>query len=209
MSAEPRASIVESAHIHPQALVETAEIGPNTRVWAFAHILPGARIGADCNIGDHCFIESQAVLGNNVTVKNGVAIWNRVTIEDNVFLGPNCVFTNDRNPRSYIKKPVEDLDPTLVRANATIGANATILCGLTIGAYAFIGAGTVVNRSVPDYALIVGNPGKQMGWMCGCGQKLLLSISAAQNSRVTCLHCKRDFIRTASGLSDLEETKTK
>src|SRR5438270_2611470 len=117
---------------HPAALVESDEIGPRTRVWAFAHVLPGARIGSGCNICDHAFIETGAVLGNNVTVKNGVAIWLGVTVEDNVFLGPHCVLTNDPNPRAYIKKSGEVLETTLIRANATVGANATILCGVTI-----------------------------------------------------------------------------
>ena len=194
--------VSEKYYVHPQALVESADIGANTRIWAFAHILKGARIGANCNIGDHAFIEGEAVLGDNVTVKNGVAIWNRVTIEHNVFLGPNCVFTNDRNPRSHIKKPVEELGPTLVRANATIGANATILCGITIGACAFIGAGAVVIRSVPDYALLVGNPARQIGWMCRCGEKMQAVASARLGEEVVCLHCKSSFVRTENGLSE-------
>jgi acetyltransferase-like isoleucine patch superfamily enzyme len=194
-------------YVHAQALVESAEIGPNTRIWAFAHILKGARIGADCNIGDHAFVEGEVVLGNNVSVKNGVAIWSGVTIEDNVFLGPNCVFTNDRNPRSYIKKPVEQLDPTLVRANATIGANATILCGVTIGTYAFIGAGAVVIRSVPDYALIVGNPGRQIGWMCRCAEKLPLNSTAPPGKSVACPHCKSTFVRTSGGLAEANQLR--
>lgn len=187
--------------VHPHALVESTTIGENTRIWAFAHILKGARIGADCNIGDHAFIESDVVLGDNVTVKNGVAIWNRVTVEDHVFLGPNCVFTNDRNPRSYIKKAADQLAPTLVRANATIGANATILCGITIGNYAFIGAGTVVLRSAPDYALLVGNPARHIGWMCRCGERIPAAASVPLNKRVACDHCKATFVRQENGLS--------
>jgi UDP-2-acetamido-3-amino-2,3-dideoxy-glucuronate N-acetyltransferase len=145
--------------VHPEALVESTEIGRSTRVWAFAHVMRGARVGSDCNIGDHAFIETGAIVGNNVTVKHGVAIWDRVTIEDNVFWGPNCVLTNDLNPRAYIKKSGSTLVPTLIRENATIGANVTIVCGVTIGQYAFIGAGAVIIRSVPNFALIVGNPG--------------------------------------------------
>jgi UDP-2-acetamido-3-amino-2,3-dideoxy-glucuronate N-acetyltransferase len=194
--------VAEKYYIHPQALAESADIGANTRIWAFAHILKGARIGANCNIGDHVFIEGEAVLGDNVTVKNGVAIWNRVTIEHDVFLGPNCVFTNDRNPRSYIKKPIEQLDPTLVRAHATIGANATILCGITIGAFAFIGAGAVVIRSVPDYALLVGNPGRQIGWMCRCGEKMQAAASVSLGASIVCVHCKSSFVRAENGLSE-------
>jgi UDP-2-acetamido-3-amino-2,3-dideoxy-glucuronate N-acetyltransferase len=205
MTAAANSGVLEKYFVHPQALVESSDIGPNTRIWAFTHVLRGARIGANCNIGDHAFVEGEVVLGNNVTVKNGVAIWNRVTVEDDVFLGPNCVFTNDRNPRSYIKKPVEQLDPTLVRANATIGANATILCGVTIGTYAFIGAGAVVIRSVPDYGLLVGNPARQTGWMCRCAQKLPISVSAPSGTIVACPHCKGTFVRTTDGLAETNQ----
>ena len=190
---------------HPQALVETVEIGPGTRIWAFAHVLPGARIGAECNICDHVFIETGVVLGNNVTVKNGVAIWQGVTVEDDVFLGPNCVLTNDPNPRAYIKKPGAALQGTLIRANATVGANATILCGITIGRYAFIGAGTVVLRTVPDFALLVGNPGRQVGWMCRCGRRL--PIPASVDSLTTCQQCQTKFHATATGLGMIDGYK--
>jgi UDP-2-acetamido-3-amino-2,3-dideoxy-glucuronate N-acetyltransferase len=204
MSSAANSRLAEKYYVHPQALVESTDIGANTRIWAFAHVLRGARIGPNCNIGDHAFLEGGVVLGENVTVKNGVALWNLVTIEDNVFLGPNCVFTNDRNPRSYIKKPVEHLDPTLIRANATIGANATILCGVTIGTYAFIGAGAVVIRSVPDYALLVGNPSRQIGWMCRCAEKLQGAPSVRLGARLDCLHCKSTFVRTEAGLSEVQ-----
>jgi UDP-2-acetamido-3-amino-2,3-dideoxy-glucuronate N-acetyltransferase len=187
--------------VHPHALVETADIGPNTRVWAFAHVMKGVRIGADCNIGDHAFLESGVVIGNNVTVKNGVAIWDRVTVEDNVFLGPNCVLTNDRNPRAYIKKSGFDLTPTLIHSNATVGANATIVCGVTLGHYSFVGAGAVVIRSAPDFALVVGNPGRQRGWMCVCAETLPLPASAPLNSRVRCPSCGRSYRLESGGLS--------
>ena len=131
-----------------------------------------ARVGSDCNIGEHAFIEHGASLGDHVTVKNGVSIWARVTVEDYCFLGPHCVFTNDMNPRAYIKKGTEELLPTLVRANSTIGANATIVCGNTIGRFAFVGAGSVVIRDVQEYALVAGNPARQIGWMCECAAKL-------------------------------------
>ena len=186
---------------HPQALVESEDIGPGTRIWAFAHVQPGARIGAECNICDHAFIETGAVLGNNVTVKNGVAIWWGVTVEDNVFLGPNCVLTNDPNPRAYIKKSSPALEATLIRANATVGANATILCGITIGQYAFIGAGSVVLRTVLDFALMVGNPARQVGWMCRCARRLPIPASASLNSSATCPQCQAQFRVHASGLN--------
>jgi len=186
--------------VHSHALVESTEIGANTRIWAFAHVMKGARIGRECNIGDHAFIEAGVVLGNNVTVKNGVSIWTNVTVEDNVFLGPNCVFTNDPNPRAYLKKGAEALEATLLKANATVGANATVLCGITIGRYAFIGAGAIVLHSIPDFALIVGNPGRHVGWMCVCAKKLPLAASEAVGSTCTCPHCQKRFVRTAAGL---------
>jgi acetyltransferase-like isoleucine patch superfamily enzyme len=197
-------AVVKPYFAHPQALVESEEIGPGTRIWAFAHVLPGARIGAECNICDHAFIETGVVLGNNVTVKNGVAIWQGVTVEDNVFLGPNCVLTNDPNPRAYIKKSGTELETTLIRANATVGANATILCGVTVGRYAFIGAGAVVLRTLPDFALVVGNPARQVGWMCQCAKRLPIVASATLNSSTTCPHCQAQFRATPTGLTMLE-----
>lgn len=187
----------DGTFIHPQALVESDEIGSGTRVWAFAHIMKGARIGTDCNVCDHVFIESNVQLGNNVTIKNGVAIWDRVTIEDDVFLGPYAVLTNDPNPRAEVKKTREQWAPTLIQKGATIGANATILCGLTIGRYAFVAAGAVVTRDVPDYALVMGVPGRIKGWMCRCAAQLRLGRSG-----VKCTHCGRTFKRLRNGLSE-------
>jgi UDP-2-acetamido-3-amino-2,3-dideoxy-glucuronate N-acetyltransferase len=185
--------------VHPKALVESDDIGDHTRVWAFAHVMNGARIGADCNIGDHAFVEVGVRLGNNVTVKNGVSIWQGVEVEDDVFLGPNCVFTNDPNPRAYIKKTGDSLVSTRVRTRATIGANATIVCGITIGQYAFIGAGTVVIRDVPDFAMMVGNPARQIGWMCVCATKLATSSVPKSDSPLTCSSCGSSFTLTSDG----------
>jgi acetyltransferase-like isoleucine patch superfamily enzyme len=182
---------------HPLALVESDEIGEDTRIWAFAHVMKDARIGRGCNIGEHCYIEQGVTLGNNVTVKNGVNVWTGVTIEDNVFLGPNCVLTNDPNPRAYIKKSADSLVETLIRSNATIGANATIVCGVTIGRYAFIGAGAVVIRSVPDFALVVGNPARQIGWMCVCAQRIPMT---AVDDVLSCRHCQCDYRPGENGL---------
>ena len=162
----------DSVFVHPQALCESDRIGPRTRVWAFAHVLPGAVIGADCNICDHVFIEGGAWIGNGVTVKNAVLVWDRVTVEDEVFLGPNMVFTNDLRPRAAIKKGHDQLVDTLVRRGASIGANATIVCGITIGTYAFVAAGAVVIRDVPAYALVAGTPARHLGWVCACGEEL-------------------------------------
>jgi UDP-2-acetamido-3-amino-2,3-dideoxy-glucuronate N-acetyltransferase len=183
--------------VHPRALVETEDIGANTRVWAFAHVMKGARIGSDCNIGDHAFVESGVKLGNNVTVKNGVSVWQGVEVEDDVFLGPNCVFTNDPNPRAYIKKTGDSLIATRVRTRVTIGANATIVCGITIGQYAFIGAGTVVIRDVPDFAMMVGNPARQIGWMCVCANKLVTPSAVPSDSPLTCSSCGSSFRLTS------------
>jgi UDP-2-acetamido-3-amino-2,3-dideoxy-glucuronate N-acetyltransferase len=159
--------------------------------------MKGARIGRGCNIGEHCYIEQGVMLGNNVTVKNGVNVWTGVTIEDNVFLGPNCVLTNDPNPRAYIKKSADSLGETLIRNNATVGANATIVCGVTIGRYAFIGAGAVVIRSVTDFALVVGNPARQIGWMCVCAHRI--PMTAVENVLI-CPHCQRDYRRGENGM---------
>lgn len=143
---------------HEKALVESIHIGAGTRVWAFAHILPGARIGADCNICDHVFIENDVVVGDRVTVKCGVQLWDGVSLEDDVFVGPNVTFTNDPFPRSRQYRKPEEFGRTRVGKGASIGANATILPGITIGERAMVGAGAVVNRNVPPEAIVVGNP---------------------------------------------------
>jgi len=147
--------------IHPNAIVETKNIGSNTRVWAFAHIMPKARLGRNCNICEGCFIENDVIIGNRVVIKNNVQIWDGITIEDNVFLGPNATLTNDLVPRA--KKKLVKPDRTIIEKGASIGANATLLCGITIGKYAMVGAGAVVTKDVPSYALIIGNPGKFIG----------------------------------------------
>ncbi len=150
-------------HAHTQALCESSQIGDGTRVWAFAHILPKARIGTDCNICDHVFIENDVMVGDRVTVKCGVQLWDGVTLEDDVFIGPNVTFANDLFPRS--KKYPEVFGKTLVQSGASIGANATILPGTTIGRNAMVGAGAVVTRSVPPHAIVVGNPARITGYV--------------------------------------------
>jgi acetyltransferase-like isoleucine patch superfamily enzyme len=159
--------------VHPQAIVETADIGSGTRIWAFSHVMNNVRLGANCNVGEHCYVESGVVIGDDVVIKNGVAVWEGVTVEDRAFLGPNCVFTNDVYPRS---KVVHQRVPTIVREGASIGANATILCGHEIGRYSLIGAGSVVTHDVPDFALVTGNPAQLKAYICRCGQKLHFSI---------------------------------
>ena len=148
---------------HPNALCESKQIGEGTRIWAFAHVLPGARVGRDCNICDHFYIENDVVIGDRVTLKCGVQIWDGLRLEDDVFVGPNATFTNDIFPRS--KQPPATFAQTIVRKGASIGANATILPGITIGARAMIGAGAVVTRSVPPNAVVVGNPAKIIGYV--------------------------------------------
>ena len=172
-----------SIFIHPTALCESDGVGPRTRVWAFAHVMKGAVVGADCNVGDHAFIESGARVGDRVIVKNNALIWDKVTLEDDVFVGPNAVFTNDVNPRVAYKNPPELFLPTLVRRGATIGANATIVCGVTIGTQAFVGAGTVVIRDVAPHALVVGNPARQVGWVCECSKKLSAELACVCGRR--------------------------
>jgi acetyltransferase-like isoleucine patch superfamily enzyme len=147
-------------------------VGSGTRVWAFAHVLEGAVVGSDCNICDGAYVESGATVGDRVTVKNQVMIFEGVTIEDDVFLGPGVIFTNDLNPRAFIKRHGDELLPTKVEQGATIGAGAVVVCGTTIGRFAFIGAGAVVARDVPAHAFVVGNPGRVIGWACRCGLRL-------------------------------------
>jgi acetyltransferase-like isoleucine patch superfamily enzyme/dTDP-4-dehydrorhamnose 3,5-epimerase-like enzyme len=158
-----------SPFIHPQALVETDRIGQGTRVWAFAHILPGATIGVDCNVCDHVFIENDVVVGDRVTVKSGVQLWDGVRLEDDVFVGPNATFTNDPFPRSRQRPP--KFAETWVRQGASIGANATILPGVTIGREAMVGAGAVVTRSVPPYAVVVGSPARIVRYVGSAGSE--------------------------------------
>src|SRR5574338_1358272 len=148
-----------------------AVIGAGTRIWHFCHIMPGAVIGAGCNLGQNVVVMNGARLGNNVKVQNNVSIYEGVTLEDDVFCGPSCVFTNVTNPRSHIPRKAE-YRPTVVRRGATIGANATVICGATLGEYSFIGAGAVVRGEVPAYALMIGVPARRVGWMCECGVRL-------------------------------------
>lgn len=169
----------DDVFVHERGLCESSDVGSGTRVWAFAHIMDGARVGRDCNVCDHAFIEEGAVLGDRVTVKNAVLVWDKVVVEDDVFLGPNAVFTNDPNPRAAFKKPPEKFLSTRVCRGATIGANATIMCGVTVGEQAFVGAGAVVTHDVPAHALVFGNPARVAGWVCECGADLEDSLSCA------------------------------
>lgn len=148
--------------VHPQGICESETVGPGTRIWAFAHVLPGARIGAECNLCDGVFVESEVVVGDRVTIKSGVQLWDGVELEDDVFVGPNATFTNDRFPRS--RRWLEEYPRTIVREGASIGANATILPGIEVGSHAMVGAGAVVTHSVPAHAIVVGNPARITGY---------------------------------------------
>lgn len=153
-------------HIDQRALVDTKRIGPGTRIWEFTHVLSGARIGRDCNLNSHVFVENDVVVGDRVTVKCGVYLWDGIRLEDDVFVGPNVTFTNDRRPRSRVRRPFA---VTTVRAGASIGAGAVIAPGVTIGRHALVGMGAVVTRDVPAHALVFGNPARRTGWVCFCG----------------------------------------
>lgn len=176
--------------IHPSAIVDQGAIlGPGSRVWHWVHICGGARIGAGCSLGQNVFVGNDVTLGNNVKVQNNVSIYDGVRLEDDVFCGPSMVFTNVYNPRSGVSRKTE-YRPTVVRRGATLGANSTIVCGVTVGAYAFVAAGAVVNRDVKPYALMAGVPARQIGWMSQHGERLDLPLGGdgATVCPVTGLH---------------------
>jgi UDP-2-acetamido-3-amino-2,3-dideoxy-glucuronate N-acetyltransferase len=173
--------------VHPSSFVdEGSEIGAGTKIWHFCHIMPRARIGQRCNIGQNVVISPDVVIGDNVKIQNNVSIYTGVILEDDVFCGPSMVFTNVVNPRSHVSRK-DEYRQTLVKKGASIGANATVVCGHTIGRFAFIGAGAVVTKDVPDFALVVGNPGRISGWMCQCGIKL--ASGRTPPAAATCAAC--------------------
>lgn len=186
-------AVSDQAFIHPTAVIdEGAEIGPGTKVWHFSHVMPGARIGAGCVIGQGCFVGNVSI-GNRVKLQNNVSVYDGVTLEDEVFCGPSCVFTNVVNPRSAVSR-ADEFRPTRVGLGATIGANATIVCGVDIGVHAFIGAGAVVTADVDPFALMVGVPARCAGWMCACGEKLrAIAEPRATAVHASCARCGRDY----------------
>ena len=172
-----------TAFIHPSAIVdEGAIIGERTKIWHFTHVMSTAKLGVNCNVGQNVFIGSNVNIGSGVKIQNNVSIYSGVEIEDDCFLGPSMVFTNVINPRSHVERK-EEYKLTKVRKGCSIGANATILCGVTLGEYSFVGAGTVVTKDVSDYAVVVGNPAKQIGWMSVFGEKLNFDENGEANCK--------------------------
>ena len=193
------ATVRDHIFIHPRAMCECADVGDGTRIWAFAHVMDGAAIGRHCNIGEHVFVENGVRIGSRVTVKNQVCIWNGVTIEDDAFIGPAVIFTNDRRPRSPRMPSVQQryahvenwLEPTRIQQGASLGAASIILCGNTVGPYAMVGAGSLVTRDVPAFAMVLGSPARVVGWVCRCGRRL--------GEALHCDACNQSFRRVGDG----------
>lgn len=177
---------------HSSACIdEGARIGDGSHIWHFCHIMGSAVIGKGCNIGQNVFVDAHVQIGNGCKLQNNVSVYRHVTLEDDVFCGPSMVFTNVYNPRANLKK-MDQARPTLVRQGATLGANCTIVCGVTIGRFVFIGAGAVVTRDIPDHALVYGNPATVRGWVCTCGEKL--------NAQLVCPECGKRYVQQSHGL---------
>lgn len=196
---------VQTYFVHESSYVDQpCDIGEGTKIWHFSHVMAGAVIGKGCNIGQNVLVAGGVRIGTNVKIQNNVALYTGLVLEDDVFCGPSCVFTNVINPRSHISKKHE-YRSTVVRRGATIGANSTVICGVTVGRYAFIGAGSVVTDDVPDYALILGVPGRIQGWMCYCGVKLTFDAAAASLSAAMCESCGRRYRKEHARVVDLSE----
>ena len=181
--------------VHESSYVdEPADIGRDTKIWHFSHIMKDCHIGANCNIGQNVVVSPGVTIGNNVKIQNNVSVYTGCILEDDVFCGPSMVFTNVVNPRSHVVRRNE-YKTTLVKRGATLGANCTVVCGITIGSYAFVGAGAVVTRDVPDYALLVGNPARLKGWMCACGIKLEFS-GGDSGTTSRCHTCGAEYLKT-------------
>jgi UDP-2-acetamido-3-amino-2,3-dideoxy-glucuronate N-acetyltransferase len=180
--------------VHESSYVDDgAEIGAGTKIWHFCHVMPRAKIGEHCNIGQNVLISSDVTIGTNVKIQNNVSLYTGVIVEDDVFLGPSMVFTNVINPRSHVSRK-DEYKTTLVRKGASIGANATIVCGTTLGCYCFVGAGAVVTKDVPDYALVYGTPARIRGWVCQCGEQLVFEGERAVCSTCGDVYRKQDSV---------------
>lgn len=192
--------------VHESSFIdEGAEIGADTKIWHFCHVMSRASIGTGCSLGQNVFVASDTVIGNTVKIQNNVSIYTGVILEDDVFLGPSMVFTNVINPRSHLDRK-DEYQTTLVKRGATIGANATVVCGVTLGSYCFVGAGSVVTHDIPDYALVYGNPARTQGWMCRCGTGLDF-LSVAEKSFASCLSCGEHYEKTAHSVKRIDDTQ--
>lgn len=181
-----------SYYAHPTAVVESEDIGEGTKIWHFAHVRQGSKMGKNCNVGKSVYVDTEAVIGNNVKIQNFVSVYKGVVIEDDVFVGPSATFTNDLYPRAFIWDE-EHVVPTLVRRGASIGANSTVICGVTIGEYAMVGAGSVVARDVPAFALVLGNPAEVRNWICYCGRRLENALRESETVTIyRCNTCGRE-----------------
>ncbi len=189
-------------YVHESSYVdEGSRIGEGTKIWHFCHVMVRATIGRRCNIGQNVVISPNVAIGDNVKIQNNVSIYTGVVLEDDVFCGPSMVFTNVVNPRSHVSRK-DEYRPTLVRRGASLGANSTIVCGHTVGQYAFVAAGAVVTRDVPDYALVMGSPARVAGWMCQCGVKL--AVGSAPPGEAVCVACGAAYRRSADGILALD-----
>ena len=186
--------------VHPSAFVdEPVEIGAGTKVWHFCHVSKGAKIGQACSLGQNVYVGSRVVIGDNCKIQNNVSIYDMVTLEDNVFCGPSMVFTNDMNPRAAFPKGGKWI-PTLVKQGASLGANCTVVCGITIGQNAFVAAGALVRKDVPDFAIMAGVPARIIGWMCACGGRL----DFGQGNKAACGHCQRSYAKDGEKVTNLQ-----
>jgi UDP-2-acetamido-3-amino-2,3-dideoxy-glucuronate N-acetyltransferase len=183
---------------HSSFIDDGSTVGDGTKIWHFSHVMPGARIGERCNIGQNVVISPDVVIGNNVKIQNNVSVYTGVVLEDDVFCGPSMVFTNVVNPRSHVSRR-DEYRPTIIRRGATLGANSTVVCGHDVGRYAFVGAGAVVTRDVPDYGLVLGNPARLTGWMCQCGVKLSGSAKISPRATLQCGACGAEYVGTEDG----------
>jgi len=195
-----KSSMADKPFIHPSAEVSPeASVGAGTKIWHQCQVMPGARIGANCKLGKSVYVDFGVQIGDRVKIQNGISVYKGVRVEDDVLLGPHMAFTNDLYPRAFNDQ--YEVVPTLVRRGASVGANATIVCGVTLGAFSMVGAGAVVTADVPDFALVVGNPARVVGYVCECGKRLDVDYKKRRDGEVKCGRCGKQFRLEASQLS--------